>query len=209
VTADPDRILSEFVDAWNAGRRPDVDDYLARVAAEHQAEVAARISAFLSIAPTPDYDDAAWDEIRADPLVGSIVDAERGLAARLGALRRRAHMTVHELAVAIAGDLGVEGREDKAARYLERLERERLDPRAVSRRVFAALGRALHVPAGELLAAATHGPRVQPGGAFFRAAPGAQADAEHHLEVLAEAMAAPARSGEAWDDVDELFLGGP
>ena len=27
---DPDRILSDFIDAWNAGRRPEVDDYVGR-----------------------------------------------------------------------------------------------------------------------------------------------------------------------------------
>ncbi len=32
-----DRVLSEFIDAWNAGRRPRVRDYLARLAGRPRA----------------------------------------------------------------------------------------------------------------------------------------------------------------------------
>jgi hypothetical protein len=56
-TTDRDRILSEFIDAWNAGRRPDVDDYLARVDESERGELADALTAFLRFAPTPGYSD--------------------------------------------------------------------------------------------------------------------------------------------------------
>ena len=34
-----EQVLSEFIDAWNAGRRPEVDDYIARVPAEDLIQV--------------------------------------------------------------------------------------------------------------------------------------------------------------------------
>src|SRR3954470_13953937 len=71
VTSDRDRILSEFIDAWNAGRRPDVDDYLARVPDEERGELADQLVSFMSFAPTPTYSDAALDAIRAEPVVAA------------------------------------------------------------------------------------------------------------------------------------------
>jgi hypothetical protein len=206
VTPDPDQILSEFVDAWNAGRRPDVDDYLARAPDDRRDELASMISTFLAVAPTPDYEEQAWEEIRSDPLLQRLAVPE--LPTLLGRLRTRARLSMSQLAVALSPDLGITGREDKAARYLEQLEAGELDPSGVSSRVFDALGRALRVPAAELLAAARPLPPARPSAAFFRAGAAAQEEVGQHLEVLAEAMAAPAPAGAGWDDVDELFRGG-
>ena len=55
---DPDRILSDFIDAWNAGRRPEVDDYVGRADEPDRAPLASDFVAFLAFAPTPEYDDA-------------------------------------------------------------------------------------------------------------------------------------------------------
>ncbi|MBA2429886.1 MAG: hypothetical protein H0V55_09215, partial [Thermoleophilaceae bacterium] len=59
MTTDPDRLLSEFIDAWNAGRRPDAGSYLERAGPEAQADLADSIAAFVTWAPTPDYDHDA------------------------------------------------------------------------------------------------------------------------------------------------------
>ena len=52
MSTDREQILSEFVDAWNAGRRPDADDYLARVHEADRDELAAELTAFLRFAPS-------------------------------------------------------------------------------------------------------------------------------------------------------------
>ena len=80
MTFDRDRILSEFIDAWNAGSRPDVDDYLARAPAEEQGELADQLLSFLTFAPTPSYDDDALAAIRAEPIVAAALaaPAQRG-----------------------------------------------------------------------------------------------------------------------------------
>ena len=77
MTPDPDRILGEFVDAWNAGRRPDVDEYLARAGDADREQLAADLVAFLAFAPTPEYDDAALAAIRSEPVVAGVAGAAR------------------------------------------------------------------------------------------------------------------------------------
>ena len=49
--ASPDQLLSEFCDAWNAGERPRVDDYLEQAPAGDRDELAALIRTFLEQAP--------------------------------------------------------------------------------------------------------------------------------------------------------------
>jgi chromosome segregation and condensation protein ScpB len=50
VSTDRDRSLSEFVDAWNAGARPDVDDYVARVDEDERAELSAELAVLSRVA---------------------------------------------------------------------------------------------------------------------------------------------------------------
>src|SRR5215211_5281055 len=59
-----EQVLSEFIDAWNAGKRPDVDDYIARVPEEEQAALSEELLAFMTFAPTPEYSDVALAAIR-------------------------------------------------------------------------------------------------------------------------------------------------
>ena len=68
---DPDRILSDFIDAWNAGRRPDVDELRRARRRARPRAAGADIAAFLAFAPTPEYDDDALDAIRAEPAVAA------------------------------------------------------------------------------------------------------------------------------------------
>lgn len=209
-----EQLLSEFIDAWNAGRRPDVDDYLARVAESEQGELAEELMTFLSFAPTPSYSDATLAKIRSEPAVAEALAAtsqEPGLLPGLLArLRQRFAMSTDEVAGALVGELGLaEAQKPKTAGYLERLEHGTLEPARVSRRVFDALGRVFRIPGGELEGAADSArwsaltPAPAP---VFRAEHDVAAEASEHLEVLADALAAP--GGADRDEVDDLFLGG-
>jgi hypothetical protein len=210
VPPDPDRILSEFIDAWNAGRRPDLDEHLARAAEAEREQLAADIVAFLAFAPTPDYDDAALEAIRAEPVVASAAvaaGAPGGLwPALLPRLRERAALSTGQLAAGLVALLGLPSdREPKTRGYLEQLEAGALEPRGLSGRLLDGMARLLGVPRGELEGAGSFGaPPVA--AALFRAE-GPAADAvRDDLDVIADALAAP--SGTAWDEVDELFRGG-
>lgn len=206
---DPDRILSEFIDAWNAGRRPDVDDYVGRADEPDRAPLASDIAAFLAFAPTPDYDDAALEAIRAEPAVIAGAAATRTAAglwpALLPSLRARAALTTGQLAAALVGALGLSpDREPKTRDYLERLEAGELEPQGLSGRLLESLSRLLEVPRSALDGAG--GFRAEPAPALFRSeVPGAGA-LRDDLDVIADALAAPA--GADWDEVDELFRGG-
>jgi len=47
-----DLVLGEFIDAWKAGQRPVVDEYLERVPAAERDELAEQLLSWLSIAPS-------------------------------------------------------------------------------------------------------------------------------------------------------------
>jgi hypothetical protein len=216
VTPDRDRILSEFIDAWNAGRRPDVDDYLSRVPDEERGELADQLISFMSFAPTPAYSDAALDAIRAEPVVRAAHAAgeERAglLPALLTGLRERFSMSTAQVAGELVELLDLPSdRAPKTAGYLDRLERGELAPTRVSRRVFDALARLFRVPRDQLEGAADLGGwrtlsvAASPA-AVFRAEDEAAEAVAPHLELLADALATP--SDEGRDEVDDLFLGG-
>jgi len=214
-TTDRDRILSEFIDAWNAGERPDVDEFLARAPADEQGELAELLMSFLSFAPTPDYGDDALTAIAAEPTVAAALAAagERAglLPTLLARLRERRALTTPELAARLVGALGLSSEKaPKTAAYLERLEQGELEPTRVSRRVFDALARVLGVPRDELEGAGDLGGwgarRALIAAPVFRADEDAAREVSEHLDVLADALQAP--GGGDRDDVDDLFLGG-
>ena len=215
MTPDRDQILSEFIDAWNAGARPDVDDYLARVTGEERDELAGRLATFLTTAPTPAYSDAALEAIRAEPIVAEVLsspDAPGGLLPKLlGNLRERLSVTTPQLAGELVRELDLPAdRQEKTAAYLDRLEHGELEPARVSRRVFDALARVFRVPRDQLEGAADLSrwapPAAMASGPVFRAEDDAAQAVAPHLELLADALATP--GAEQRDEVDELFLGG-
>ena len=215
MTTDRDRILSEFIDAWNAGSRPDVDDYLARAPAEEQGELADQLLSFLTFAPTPSYDDDALAAIRAEPIVAAALaaPAQRGglLPSLLTGLRERFSMTTPQLASNLVDVLGLpHDKQQKTASYLERLEQGELEPARVSRRVFDALARVFEIPRSQLEGAGDLSrwlPAPAPAAApVFRADKDAARAVGAHLDVLADALQAPGDAGR--DEVDDLFLGG-
>jgi hypothetical protein len=206
-----ERILSEFVDAWNAGRRPDVDEHIARAPESERAELAEDLLSFLAFAPTPEYADAELRAIREEPIVVEALAAagERGglLPALLPRLRDRRSLTTAQLASELLGALGIASdRAAKAAAYLERLEDGELEPARISRRVFDALARVLAVPRAELEGAGDLSGWREAPAPVFRAGEDAAEAISPHLELLGDALAAP--GGADRDEVDDLFLGG-
>jgi hypothetical protein len=214
VTPARDRILSQFIDAWNAGTRPEVEAFVERAPEAEREALAEAIASFLTWAPTPDYTAAALDAIAAEPAVEAALAAARGPGGLwpelLPRLRTRARLSVAELAAALVRQLGLPaGSEDKAEGYLRRMEGGGLEPAGVSRRLLGGLGRVLGVPAGELEGAGDVGtwrPPPPAAAARFRAAAGAAESVREDLEVLADVLAAGPDDG--WDEVDALFRGG-
>jgi len=195
-----DRLLSEFIDAWRAGSRPDAGAYVDRAPPGAQAELAAAIEAFLALAPEPEYDEHAWAALTADPAIAKVAGAEPW-SRMLPRLRERKALSTDGLAAALAQRLGVAGHEAKARAYLDDLEHDRLVPARLSRRLLDALAAVLDAPAA-WLERATAGPAAATGALYRRQGEG---EVEQRLEVIADAMLTRA---EEWDEVDELFQGG-
>ena len=205
-----DQLLSEFIDAWNAGARPQVEDYLQRAVPGERDELAERLEDWLLVAPSPAYDAQALASIRAEPgYAGALAEIEAvGLWPEvLPRLRERAGLKLRELAGRITAAFGLPGEEARAEGYLERMEAGDLDASRVSRRLLDALGTALGVSAADLLRAGGVRPAAAPGQALFRAERYAAASFEADLEALSRAALTPAP--EPMDELDRLFVGGP
>jgi transcriptional regulator with XRE-family HTH domain len=201
-----DRLLSEFIDAWRAGQRPDAGEYVDRAPPDERAELADHIETFMALAPEPEYDESTWAALTADPAVARIAaavqaDAVEAWSTLLPRLRQRHGLTLDGLATAVAERLGLTAHQAKTRAYLDDLEHDRLVPERLSRRLLDTLAGLLGAPAAWLERAGA-GPAA-PAGALYRRQ--GQGTIEQHLEVIADAMLTPA---DEWDDVDELFQGG-
>jgi transcriptional regulator with XRE-family HTH domain len=211
-----EQVLSDFIDAWNAGRRPRVRDYLTRVpdAAERE-QLAEQISTWLTVAPTPDYGDEARAEIRAEPVVQQIFEAlgeDAGLWPQLVPhLRERRGWSVAQLAEQLVGRLGLaRDDEDRAAAYVTQLEHGELEPTRLSRRLVDALSELLGASPGTLADASGLAGRRRPttmGAATLRADERPEAQFLEDIELLSRAAMRPAPA--PMDEIDRLFLGGP
>jgi transcriptional regulator with XRE-family HTH domain len=201
-----DRLLSEFIDAWRAGRQPDAGEYVDRAPPDERTELAGHIESFMAVAPEPAYDDGAWAALVADPAVATAAaaveaDAVEAWSTLLPRLRQRHGLTLDGLATAVAERLGVTTHQAKTRAYLDDLEHDRLVPERLSRRLLDTLAGLLGAPAAWLERAGA-GPAASAGALYRRQG---QGTIEQHLEVIADAMLTPA---DEWDDVDELFQGG-
>ncbi len=199
-------VLSQYIDDWNAGRRPRVEDYLARVDAAQRDELAEQIATYVSWAPTPGYSPEVLHEIRSEPALAQLREAtgrQGGLwSVVLPRLRARAGLGLTELGQRVHGALGLSGGEEKTARYLEDMERDRLDPHGVSQRVLDALGAVLGTSGRDLAEAGDLGAGGRPAMALYREGP-------MDLEALHElAGAAHERDPGDLDEIDQLFRGG-
>jgi transcriptional regulator with XRE-family HTH domain len=208
--SDADRILSEFIDAWNAGSRPRVDDYLARAGPDERDALADALADWLTLAPAPAYDEAARRAIREEPALRAAADAvhrERGRWPELlPSLRERAGVRLRDLAARVTTAFGLAGEEDRAQAYLERMERGELDPQRVSRRLLDVVGAALGVSGADLGRAGGLRPSAGAPGALFRAEEDAAASFKEELEALSRAAVTPAPA--PMDELDRLFCGG-
>ncbi len=213
----PDHLLSDFIDDWNAGRRPDVRGLLERLpAGPEREELAEQLTQWLEVAPTRAYDEPTRAAIRAEPAVQRLfaaADAETGLWPQvLPALRERSGLSLADLASRLAERFGFGASETgRTAGYLERMERGELEPSRISRRLLDALSQALGTSADALADAASFGRGLQPasaGGTLYRKDEGVEAWVAGDLELLSAAAFEPAPAAPL-DDVDRLFLGGP
>lgn len=207
-----DMLLSEFIDAWNAGRRPLVTAFLQRAAPSERETLAARIEDWLLVAPTPGYRESALAAIRREPaLVAALAEigAVPGLwPDLLPRLRERLGLKRREMAGRITSTFALKGQEERAERYLERMEQGDLDATLVSRRLLDALGSILGISGRDLARAGTlRSAAPTSGQALFRAGrePGERFEAD--LEALSRAAITPAPP--PMDELDRLFIGGP
>jgi hypothetical protein len=211
-----EQVLSEFIDAWNAGLRPRAREYLGRVAQGPQRdELAEQIATWLEVAPAPELDDASRAAIRDEPALRPVLGSAAGDAGRwpelLPRLRERAGLGVGDVAARLVQRFGLEpGAQDRAAAYVERLERGDLEPARVSRRLLDALGAILGSTGAALADAAAFGAALRPaapaaGAALLRAEGDAGEAFLRDLEVLTRAAMTPAP---ALDELDRLFTGG-
>lgn len=199
-----DDLYDEFVRAWHDGLAPDVATFLARAPDDDRAALSSMLGTFVlvapSVAPTPER--AA--EIAQDPAflraLALVDDAEPTTwGARLAAARTRAGISVAELGRRFAASFGLEGREDRAAALLTRLESGDLEPAGVSERAASRLA--------ELLEQSRDALRPPPAAAaLFRADHDASED--YGDVLLAAAAALNEQDGRPWDELDDLLRGG-
>ena len=210
MTTDRDRVLSEFIDSYNAGRRPDIDDYLGRVPDDERELLLADMSNYMTWAPTPEFDGSTVAQLRAEPvMVQALARARRrpqSWAEILAARRKALSLSTEQLASKLVGSLGLSKKfAPKTAVYLERSERGELDARRFAPRLLDALADVLKISPSDLSGAAGAHLKTAPSPAFRASAPAA-ARAREDLELMADLAAAPSQRD--WDEVDELFRGG-
>jgi len=203
-----EQLVGQFIDDWNAGRRPDVLAFLEHAAPEDRDALASQLETWLELAPTPAYDEPTRQSIASEPALLAALDTAAALRAplaeRLPTLRDRAGLAIRDVAARLTQLFDLDD-ELRTVAYLEQIERDELDERRLSRRLLDALAAILGAEADQL----TPGPAALAGGqAFFRAEEDADAWIAEDIDVLSRAALAPAPAT-PMDDLDRLFLGGP
>jgi hypothetical protein len=206
--ASPDELLDDFIAAWNAGKRPRVDDYLERAPEPERDELAGLLHAFLDQAPVPAYTRQTLAEIQAEPAVAelsALIESQAGVwPSLLPRLRRRAQLTRDQVVSALSDALGLGGREEKVKGYYHQMESGTLDPRGVSARVLESLAGVFKVTVGEI----EEGGEFEVTSGLVPDAAFARSYQMHEWTAHAPAAAEDRESPGDWDEVDELFRGG-
>ena len=200
----PDQLYNRFVDAWNAGERPDVDDYAVQVPEGERAQFLQMVSLFLERAPAPPLSDEQRQAVQSHPAyqqAAKLAGTEEGLwSTLLPRLREKAKLTREQLVAKLAAQLGIASEEKRVQVYYHQMETGQLDPSGVSRRVLDALAKLLRADAAELEDAGD-----------FRGIVGPRA-AEVFLRsdelIDGKPAVAASRSPGTADEVDRLFTGG-
>jgi hypothetical protein len=210
----PEQLIEEFIVAWNAGKRPRVDEYLQRASADERERLAGLLNAFLDQAPTPAFSLKTFDEIKREPTVSelaALIDSKAGFwPSLLPRLRRRAKLTRDQVVEQLADRLDVTGKEAKVKLYYHQMEAGTIEPAGVSRRVLEALSRIFGVQLSEIEEAGDFtgfGPAA-PAAPYLRAADAHEAANLARMERIEDASLAAPQSGADEDEVDRLFLGG-
>lgn len=205
-----DRVLSDYVDAWNAGERPDVDKFLERAPEDEREELADLIRTFLLNAPVPAYSEATLAQIQGEPAVkaaAGLLDEQSGQWPELlPRLRRAMKLKREEVVASLVELLGLKGEQARVWAYYHEMESGTLEPSGVSRRVLDALGRILGVSTRDLEDAGRfEATDLSLGAAYMRPLDGTMSG---HLTAESLSYDSPGAAPEEWDEVDRLFRGG-
>lgn len=213
--SDVERLRERFITEFEAGREPDPRQYLAELEGADRRELEALLDAYLERAPRRSFDAAAFS---ASPARALVDDLEQALGGQAGAwpvvlprLRQAAKIRRVDLVRQLADALGVADREPKVAGYYHAMEQGTLEPRGVSDRVLDALAGLVGTTRERLREAAEAlTPRASgdaSAGALFARTGIPDADKRAAMGQPAAPPSAEA-DDEAYDEVDELFLGG-
>ena len=204
---DLDVLLARFIEEWNAGRRPAVEDFLSRANEVERDELADQISTFLAFAPTPRFEE---DDDRRAPVGLSCGCCCSGICCRSRSLAHAASSPARAGRVVAprSRHAGTERqrarrrrpRQDRTAARRDGARRTRCDE-ASQRGSSTCSGSVLGMNSADL---ARIGMPAAAAGALYRREAGREVD--EGLDLLADGLAAPVPEGE-WDEVDELFFG--
>ena len=216
MAEDVDKLLSEYITEHRAGGEADPTAYLDRAAAADRPELAQLLDAYLARSPGREWDPAAYSGSAAERVAESVGRSLAGASglwpAILPRLRHQARLTRAEVVARLSAALGAAGKESKVGGYYHEMERGELDSRRVSERVLAALGEIYGTTAeklreiGEPLGMASPPAAGAPAPAMLRKA---TPDAAYSLEDREDLRSEPVAPAEEWDEIDEMFTGGP
>jgi len=190
-----DALFEDFTRRFHLGEGPDALEYLQR-AGTGADDLASRISRFLAGSVPPEPSEERVAEMLREPAFALVS------ASSYGELLRRARENRHQSRAAfaseLAGELGVEARQDKVKLYYADLENGLLSPQGLDRRVREAVTNLLGLPRRQLkaLANAWSPPKTrgEASAVFARTRQTTSGDARRSPET-------------GWDEVDRLFLG--
>ena len=216
--ADLERLSRDFAAAFEAGERPDPNEWLERVSEAERQELGSLIDQYLMTAPRRAWDPKAYETSLAKAAVDQVYESIEGVSGSwpelLPHLRNRARVKRSELVARLAEALGVGGeprRIEKVADYYNRMEHGWLPAEGVSGRVIEALARIVGADPETLRAAgrAALSPPTIEEQAFARTVLdeiALSAAAEPDVEAMPAPPASPGTAGR--DEIDELFTGG-
>ena len=211
--ADVERLLSEYINEHLRGGEANPLTYLDQLEGTDRAELAALIDEYLARSPGRAWDPEAFQGSSAELLTDRLTSAFAGEAGLwpvvMPRLRERARLVSSEIARRLAESLGVGPKSEKVGAYYHEMEQGLLDGEQVNRRVLDSLAEILNTSGDFLRSAGRSLGQAPPGG---QASPAFTRRATRPDEVqAAEAERLPAGSpaDDEWDEVDELFRGGP
>lgn len=202
---DAKTLLSRFIDEWNGGRQPDIDEFLDQAKSEaEEAQLAREIETFLEFAPTPKYSDDQMAALRASSAIAASAAAFRdSLGASeqsMVAARLERGLTVAALARKLLRAVGLKAApegEAKTERYLRELEAGAINPGRLTEVVRKTLE--------SILGVSPAGPNAPELAASYRADE-VSAEAAANLGMLIDALEISVPDGER-DEIDALFFG--